>query len=571
MSRRRSRILPTLFALAGGIFLSATPHAWAGGIGGALSNLLSSANVSANGPGYYSSEARGVYLMGGGNVRFPTRISPTLISVNPPYLYAGCGGISAYFGGFSYISGSQIKQLISEIAQNSIGMVSMLAIKELCPQCASVIGEMQQIAQKAANLSINSCQMSKWLIQKGAGLFGGTANFADNTQSRLAATEAAMGKSSGYLSNIYDGIDNSDTFLSNLNTDIAQQEKSAGVNSGSATGQAALCKAGGECNTVWELLGQSDLGNSTNPQVIWDKTLLMNLMGTKVLCSKGGSCPNMPPNIPYRIYPATLGFVGGKGAAGSMANVYRLFLCGVDWRTAGNGNAQVQVVVDNYCSNAAAPGSKSSGRGAAEGFHKILVWQCGDPSLWSNPNVPCTDIVQEPLSESLLGNGATGQGAVTGYLPYVANILEGAVQDVIDNQPIGRQAIALLQIVPAPLYQAINAAAVFPSASQELVMSMSLYTSDLLVDDELRHIARVAGRMRDSSLIPQTQIEQLYRFLGAMTLEAKQNDKSFMDSIQMQQALMQQIREVDAAVARETVSQGLLGASRFGLAVAQQP
>jgi hypothetical protein len=570
MSRRRTRIFPALLALAGGLFLSAIPHAWAGGIGGALSSLLSSANVSANGPGYYSSEARGVYLMGGSDVRFPTRISPTLISVNPPYIYAGCGGISAYFGGFSYISGSQIKQLISEIAQNSIGMVSMLAIKELCPQCASVIGEMQAIAQKAANLSINSCQMSKWLIQKGAGLFGGTANFADNTQSRLAATAAAMGKSSGYLSDMYNGVDKASTFLGNLNTDIAQQEKASGVNSGSAIGQETLCSAGGECNTVWELLGAGDLGNSTSPEVIWDKTLLMNLMGTKVICSKGSNCPNMPPNIPYRIYPATLGVVGVNGSAGGMANVYRLFLCGVNWQTAGK-TAAVQALIDNYCANTVAPGATGPAGGAATGFLKILVWQCADPSLWANPNVACTNIVQEPLESSLLGNGATGQGAVDGYLPYVANILEGAVQDVINNQPVGHQAIALLQIVPAPLYQAINAAAVFPSASQELIMSMSLYTSDLLVDDELRHIARVAGRMHDSSLIPQVQIEQLYKFLGAMTLEARQNDKSFMDSIQMQQTLMQQIREIDAAVARETVTQGLLGASRFGLAVSRQP
>ena len=101
-------------------------------------------------------------------------------------------------------------------------------------------------------------------------------------------------------------------------------------------------------------------------------------------------------------------------------------------------------------------------------------------------------------------------------------------------------------------------------------MSMSIYTSDLLVDDELRHIARAAARMHSSAEIPQVQIEQLYKFLGAMITQAKQNNKSFITSIDMQKALMQQIREINAAVARETVSQGLLGASRFGLAVTQQ-
>lgn len=562
MSARRTRTFPALLALAGGLFLSAVPSAWAGGISGALSNLLSGTDVSANGPGYFSSEARGVYLMGGAQVRFPTRTSPTLLSVNPPYVYAGCGGISAYFGGFDYISGSQIEQLIKEIAQNSVGLVSMLAIKELCPQCADVISEMQAIAQKAADLSINSCGMSKWLIQKGAGLFGKTANFSDDEQSTLAATEAGMGKSSGYLADMYNGVSKADTVLNNINSDITEQEKAAGVNPGSQVGQETLCAGGGECNTVWSLLGNSDLGNSSDPEVIWDKTLLMNLMGTEVVCAGGSSCPNIS-SAGFEIYPATLGFSGAQGRASSMFNVYRLFLCGVNWQSAGK-TAAAQQVITYYCSG------PQKAQQAAAGFTNITVWQCGDPDLWSNPNVPCTDIISEPLGQSLLGNGATGQGAVEGYLPYVANILDRGVQEVINSQPLDNQVIALLQIVPAPLYQAINAAAVFPAASQQMVMSMSIYTADLLVDDEIRHIARTAGRMHSNSQIKQAQIEQLYKFLGAMITQAKKNDKSFITSIDMQKALMQQIREINAAVARETVSQGLLGASRFGLAVTQQ-
>lgn len=564
MSGHRTRPITVLLALAGALFLSAVSPAWASGINGALTNLLSGVDVSANGPGYFNSEARGVFLLGGAQVRFPTRLSPALASVNPPYIYAGCGGISAYFGGFSMISGSEIKQLIKEIAQNSTGLVSMLAIKELCPQCADVISEMQAIAQKAADLSINSCGMSKWLIQKGAGLFGKTVNFSDDEQSTLAATDASMGKSSGYLSDVYNGVNDVDKVLSNMNNDITDAEKSAGVNPNSQAGTTTLCANQGECNTVWALLGQSDLGGSTDVEAIWDKTLLMNLMGTKVTCPRGSSCPNIS-SAGFKIYPARLGFSGAPGKAGSMYNVYRLFLCGVDWQHAG-ATPSAQQVVTYYCADAKA---KSAG-GASAGFLTIPVWQCGNPDLWSNPGTRCTDIISEPLSRSVLGDGTPNNNAIDGYLPYVANILDRGVQEVINNQPLDNQVIALLQIVPAPLYQAINAAAVFPAAAQQLVMSMSIYTADLLVDDQIRHIARTAGRLRDSSQIPQQQIQQLYQFLGAMIVQAKQNDKSFISSIDIQQALMQQIREVNAAVAQETVSQGLLGATRFGLVVSQQ-
>lgn len=560
MSRLGSRVLPALIVMAMGSFLFGPVAARAQGIGGALSNLLSGVDTSYNGPGYFSSEARGVYLFGGAEVRFPTQVSPTLLSVNPPYVYAGCGGISAYFGGFSYINGQQIEQLIKEIAQNSVGLVSMLAIKELCPQCADVIAEMQAIAQKASELSINSCQMSKYLIQKGAGLFGKSVDFSDDSQSKLAATEAGMGKSSGYLADVYNGISDADSFLQSLNNDIGQAEKSAGVNAQSQLGQEVLCKGGGECNTVWTLLGDSDLGGSSDPQTIWNKTFLMNVIGTKVVCPKGSSCPNIPPHVGYKIYPATLGFSGAQGSDGSMYNVYRLFLCGVNWQNAGK-TTEAQEVITYYCqqSGQAANGSQSP---PASNFEQIKVWQCGDPGLLSSTDVPCTNIVSEPLASSILANSS-----MTGYLPYVANILDQGVQEVVANQPLDNQVIALLQIVPAPLYQAINAAAVFPAAAEQTVMSMSIYTADLLVDEEIRHIARTAARLKDSSEIPQEQVEELYRFLGGMITQARQNDQSFITSINLQQTLMQQIREIDAAVAKETISQGLLGASRFGLAV----
>ena len=562
MCDRRTRFLPTLLALAGVAFLSATAPARAGGIGNALSNLLSGTAGSVNGPGYFSSEARGVYLMGGGEVRFPTRTSPTLISVNPPYIYAGCGGISAYFGGFSYISGSQIKQLIQEIAQNSVGLVTMLAIKELCPQCADVIAQMQAIAQKAANLSINSCNMSKWLIQRGAGLMGGTANFSDNSQSTLAATEAAMGKSSGYLSDMYNSVTSADTFLGKLNSDITAQEKAAGVNPNSQTGLQTLCASGGTCNTVWTLLGDSDLGNSTASQVIWDRTFLMNLMGTKVICPPS-ECKNMPV-VGYKIYPPSLGFAGAKGPTGTMYNVYRLFLCGVNWQNAGKSSV-AQAAIAYYCSGSNPSSQTGSAQAAGTGFTNIQVFQCANQSLTSDGNVPCLNIEYEKLSASFLGQES-------GYLPYVANILDCGVQNVIENHSIESncpELIPLLELVPAPLYQAINAAAVFPSAAQEVVTSMSLYTANLLMDDEIRHIARVAARIKSGPRVSHKQLEQLYSFLGGMIWQAKKNNESFVTALNMQEALMQQIRQINAAVADETVAQGLLGSTKFGLAVTQ--
>lgn len=114
-------------------------------------------------PGFYEGQSRG-YLSGGSfEMRFPNR-NPTPFALSLPKLSAGCGGISLMGGAFSFIDMDQFVQYLQAIAQNAMGMAFNMALTTLCPQCATVLSKLEQMAREVAGNLKNSCQMTKGLF-----------------------------------------------------------------------------------------------------------------------------------------------------------------------------------------------------------------------------------------------------------------------------------------------------------------------------------------------------------------------------------------------------------------------
>src|SRR5262245_23929641 len=85
----------------------------------AFDGLMGGTNVTATSPGRFNGNTRNGYTGGSFDLRFPKPSGPaTLISIDPPrYPAAGCGGISAHFGGFSFVNGDQIEKMIENIGE----------------------------------------------------------------------------------------------------------------------------------------------------------------------------------------------------------------------------------------------------------------------------------------------------------------------------------------------------------------------------------------------------------------------------------------------------------------------
>jgi len=137
----------------------------------AFNSLLGSVSGSYSAPGSFSDGVRNTETFGGARIRFQ-KTKLQLISITPPNFSAGCSGIDMSFGGFSFINGAQIQKLISSIMQNSSGLVIQQGIRLFCPICADVLATMQDLAQKAAAMSMDSCSVAQKLISGGVDALG---------------------------------------------------------------------------------------------------------------------------------------------------------------------------------------------------------------------------------------------------------------------------------------------------------------------------------------------------------------------------------------------------------------
>lgn len=124
--------------------------------------------LSTTKPGFYEGQRRGFIVGGAADLRFPTRnVTPLTFSL--PQVKAGCGGISFFGGAFSYINGQEFIQFLQNIAQNAVGVAFDMALRTLCPQCATVLANMENIVRNMTSNLGSSCRAAQSLLRYAAG------------------------------------------------------------------------------------------------------------------------------------------------------------------------------------------------------------------------------------------------------------------------------------------------------------------------------------------------------------------------------------------------------------------
>lgn len=561
-------------------------------IGSAFQSLIHAgdegANVAINKPGQFSSQSRNAFVAGGLDVRFPSRAAPQILNVTPFRFQAGCGGISLAFGGFSFISGDEIKNLIKSVAQNSVGMAVELVITTLCGPCASVMQVMRNLALAASKNSLDSCRIATTLVNGADSLIGGTnpKTNADSGGSICGLMASAFGASSDANAATSDCADigNSIDKMTNM---LNGAMSAAGI-SDPTQQQRALCAVGAECNTVWTLLNSVPvLADNGNDENLRTKLLLMNVLGTNVMighntppASSGGSgtptsggtttFSNTPSDssgslanqasataqVGPKTFEPLLGNVRGGEQGVDMSVVFKIFMCGTHG-SSSNVSPIAQAAINWYCT----PPADANGK--ALDLAQLPVWDCDQTGGLSGGSeyTKCLHPSQIPLQSSKL--------AGDGYLPMVANLLEQGVDAVRNNQPIDSAApglIGLIQGVPVPIYQAINAAAVYPDAGADLMSVMSVEVAELLTYSHLRDIVRTAGTFQAADL-PPAQLDRIYTLLSGMRAGTMERRQQMLSQITLQSQMMEQIRQLNLAMQREVMTPELLGAHNYGVAV----
>ena len=183
-ARRRTRRLPAL--MAAGLLLAAPAHA---DVLSEMNRFWQGAAVNTTGPTAFDGQASGHWTLGNLYLRSPVR-SEQIATVNLPSFRAGCGGIDAFAGAFSFIDSDQLVAFARAIAQNAAGFAFELALETISPVIAETMSKLRALAQWANNRNVNSCETAQALVG---------AVWSKNDRAS-AAICAAVGTSQGIFS-----------------------------------------------------------------------------------------------------------------------------------------------------------------------------------------------------------------------------------------------------------------------------------------------------------------------------------------------------------------------------------
>ena len=147
------------------------------------------AAVNVTGPTAFDGQASGHWTLGNLYLRAPVR-SEQIATASLPSFRAGCGGIDAFAGAFSFIDSDQLIAFGRAVAQNAAGFAFELALETISPVIAETMSKLRALAQWVNARNLNSCETAQALVG---------AAWAKNDRAS-AAICAAIGTSQGLFS-----------------------------------------------------------------------------------------------------------------------------------------------------------------------------------------------------------------------------------------------------------------------------------------------------------------------------------------------------------------------------------
>ncbi|HAV7718217.1 TPA: F-type conjugal transfer protein TraH [Escherichia coli] len=118
-------------------------------------------------PGVWQGQAAGYAY--GGSLYARTQVKNIqLISMTLPDINAGCGGIDAYLGSFSFINGDQLQRFVKQIMSNAAGYFFDLALQATVPEIKTAKDFLQKMASDINSMNLSSCQVAQGIV---GGLF----------------------------------------------------------------------------------------------------------------------------------------------------------------------------------------------------------------------------------------------------------------------------------------------------------------------------------------------------------------------------------------------------------------
>lgn len=114
-------------------------------------------------PNYLEGQQRGYYSAGGFSARWPSTATYP-VTVEPPRLKSGCGGIDVFMGGFSFMNADYLVSKLQGILSGAAGVAFDLGLKTLCEQCSNTIKNFEAMSDKLNSMQLDECAAAKELV-----------------------------------------------------------------------------------------------------------------------------------------------------------------------------------------------------------------------------------------------------------------------------------------------------------------------------------------------------------------------------------------------------------------------
>lgn len=112
---------------------------------------------------YFDGQKRGYYSAGSFSARWPNQ-QDYLVTVQPPRLSGGCGGIDLFAGGLSFMNFDYLVEKLQRVLQNGGVVAFELALNTLCPECVNVINNVENMANSLNSMQLDECGAAKKLV-----------------------------------------------------------------------------------------------------------------------------------------------------------------------------------------------------------------------------------------------------------------------------------------------------------------------------------------------------------------------------------------------------------------------
>ncbi|WP_367144458.1 conjugal transfer pilus assembly protein TraH [Pantoea stewartii] len=151
-----------LLSTAAALFISAPALA---DVQGDLNGYFGSLGFDGNVSRAQAWQGQAAGYVTGGSVYLRDQVKQVqLISMQVPSLNAGCGGIDAYLGAFSFINGAELQRFVKQIMSNAAGYAFDLALQTMVPELKQAKDFLQKLASDVNSANMSSCQAAQGIV-----------------------------------------------------------------------------------------------------------------------------------------------------------------------------------------------------------------------------------------------------------------------------------------------------------------------------------------------------------------------------------------------------------------------